>query len=246
MHPAALIVTHGQPSDPAPAEAELALLAARVAGHLPGWQVGSATLAGPGALAAAVAQLGPAGLVYPLFMACGWFTRTHLPARLAGAGGAGWHILPPFGCDAGVQALAVTIVQESAAARGLAPADTSVLLAAHGSFRSPAPAQIADAVAARIAAAGFGRAEAAFIDQSPQIAGAVGFGAASLCLPFFAAGGAHVSDDIPQALAACGFGGHLLPPVGRDSRVPGLIARALQDRQENPALACAGTVCAAG
>ena len=28
------------------------------------------------------------GLVYPMFMADGWFTQTHLPARLAAAGGA--------------------------------------------------------------------------------------------------------------------------------------------------------------
>jgi sirohydrochlorin ferrochelatase len=221
------------------------LLAARVAVHLPGWDVGSATLAGQGALAGAVARLGPEGLVYPLFMACGWFTRTHLPARMAGAGGAGWRILPPFGCDAGVQALVVTLVQEAAAARGLAPADTAVLLAAHGSFRSPAPAQIADAVAARIAAAGFGRAGAAFIDAAPQIAAATGFGAASLCLPFFAAAGGHVTDDIPQALAEAGFGGQLLPPVGLDARVPGLIAQALRAAQDDPARACCGVICAA-
>ena len=36
----ALIVAHGQPSDPGPAAAELEALAARIAGHLPGWQVG--------------------------------------------------------------------------------------------------------------------------------------------------------------------------------------------------------------
>ncbi|TKA94316.1 cobalamin biosynthesis protein CbiX, partial [Cereibacter changlensis] len=45
MPETALIVAHGQPSDPAPAAAEIAALAAKVAVHLAGWQVGSATLA---------------------------------------------------------------------------------------------------------------------------------------------------------------------------------------------------------
>ena len=47
----ALIVAHGQPSDPAPAAAALEALAVRVAAHLPGWQVDAATLAQPGRLA---------------------------------------------------------------------------------------------------------------------------------------------------------------------------------------------------
>ena len=51
----ALIVSHGQPSDPDPAEAALAALAAKVAALLPDWRVDSATLAKPDALAKAVA-----------------------------------------------------------------------------------------------------------------------------------------------------------------------------------------------
>ena len=42
---AAIIVSHGQPSDPEPAEADLACLKDRVAGALPGWRLASATLA---------------------------------------------------------------------------------------------------------------------------------------------------------------------------------------------------------
>ena len=102
----ALIVAHGQPSDPGPAEAEIAALAARVAARLPGWSVRSATLAAEGALAAAVAGEGPI-VVYPLFMADGWFTQTHLPARLAAAGAADARLLAPFGLDPAVQALTV-------------------------------------------------------------------------------------------------------------------------------------------
>ncbi|MDT8345494.1 MAG: cobalamin biosynthesis protein CbiX, partial [Thermohalobaculum sp.] len=73
-------------------------LAAHVAGHLPGWRVRGATLAAPGALAAALAGLGGAPvLVYPHFMSDGWFVSDELPRRLAGAGGAGAEVLAPLG-----------------------------------------------------------------------------------------------------------------------------------------------------
>lgn len=67
---------------------------------------------------------------------------------------------------------------------------------------------------------------AGFIDQEPQLSTLTGRG--GVCLPFFAAGGGHVSEDIPAALAAAGgFTGRILPPVGLDARVPEIIAAAL-------------------
>ena len=219
-------MAHGQPSDPLPAETALAALAARVAVHLPGWQVGSATLAAPGALAVAVARLGPEGRAFPLFMAGGWFVRTHLPARLAEAGGRDWLVLEPLGCDEAVQELAVTLVAENLVAQA-GPVD-SVLVAAHGSGRSSVPADIARHLAARIKVrTGTLRVEAAFIDQSPQLAEASGHGPNSICLPFFAAEGGHVSDDLPRALKLAGFQGRVLPALGLDPRLPELIARAI-------------------
>lgn len=241
----ALIVAHGQPSDPEPAEAALAVLAASVAVHLPGWRVLSATLAAEGRLSAALLLAGPeGGLVYPMFMADGWFTRQHLPERLAKAcraalfhadacdgpscggadGCARWRCLPPFGLDQTVQNLALRVLHEAGV-----PPGGEVLLAAHGSGRSSAPSDVANAVAQRLKQGLLlGRAEAAFIDQSPRLADVGGFGAEAVCLPFFAAEGEHVTDDLPQALALAGFTGSVLPPLGRDHRVPGLIAEALR------------------
>lgn len=226
----ALIVSHGQPSDPGPAAAEMAFLAAKVQSLMPEARVMAATLAEEGALERAVAVLGPELRVYPMFMAGGWFTRTHLPERLAAAGAPGARVLPPFGLDGAVQALAVTVAREAAARLGRAPGDLPVLLAAHGSFRSPAPAEVAEAVAARLRAeGGFARVEAAFIDQSPRIVeAAAGFPDGALVLPFFAARGGHVVEDLPQALDSAGFRGTVLAPLGLDPRVPGLIRRALR------------------
>lgn len=214
-----LIVAHGQPSDPAPLAAEVTALAARVAALLPGRHVGAATLAEPGALARAVTAAGAPGLVYPLFMAGGWFTRIHLPAKLAEAGGTGWQVLEPMGCDPAMHQLALTIARETGA--------DEVLVAAHGSGRSSAPADIARHVAGLISVRLGIHAEAAFIEQPPRLSEATGLGPASVCLPFFATGGGHVTDDIPAALELAWFRGRILPPLGQDDRVPALIAKAI-------------------
>jgi sirohydrochlorin ferrochelatase len=134
-------------------------------------------------------------------------------------------MLAPFGLDPAVQDLTVDLARR-AAGRGA----TELLLAAHGSFRSPAPAAVARAMAAKISAAtGLARVLPGFIDQSPRIAEvARDLGPTAVCLPFFAARGGHVIDDLPQALAEAGFAGDLLDPVGLDPRVPGLIAAALR------------------
>jgi sirohydrochlorin ferrochelatase len=216
MTQTALIVAHGQPSDPAPAARALERLAAAVAALIPGWDVTAATLAEPGAIASAVAGRG-AGVVFPMFMTGGWFTRVQIPAKLAEAGAVGWTVLEPFGCDPLVHDLCVTLAREAGA--------DQVILAAHGSFKSTVPSDIARHVAGRIAGETGARVTVGFIDQEPQLETLTGL--SGVCLPFFAAEGGHVSDDIPAALAKAGFAGRVLPPVGLDARVPGIIAAAL-------------------
>lgn len=222
----AVIVAHGQPSDPAPPAASLGRLAAQVAAHLPGWTVTAATLAEPDALAAATTAA--RGRVFPLFMAGGWFTRTHLPARLRAVGADGWQVLEPFGCDPALHRLVETVVTEALAARNWTGPGTALLLAAHGSFKSPTPSDIAHHLAARLAEATGVTARAGFIDQDPRLAAATGYGPRSLCLPFFAAEGGHVTQDIPAALLASGFRGDVLPALGSDPRIPALIAAAIR------------------
>ena len=226
---AALIVSHGQPSDPGPAEAALARLAEQVAAHLPGWRLGSATLAAEGALARAVAGAA-GGAVMPLFMAGGWFTRVHLPARLAAAGGTGWRVLEPLGCEVALQDLALQVAREAGA--------DQVLVAAHGSGRATAPAAIATRVAGRIAGELGVRAEAAFIEQEPRLDQVTGWGPGSVCLPYFAAEGEHVTADLPEALARAGFPGRILPAIGLHPAVPALIAAAILRGQEVCQTAC--------
>ena len=217
---AAMIVAHGQPSAPGPADAEVVALAGRVAAFLPGWKVEGATLAAEGSLARAVAAC--AGLeltVCPLFMADGWFTTVYLPSRLAEAGAGDVRLLPAFGLDPAVQRLTVDLARQ-ALSDGKA-----ILLAAHGSGRSPAPARVAEDMARLIAAETGARVEAGFIEQDPHIAEvARRLGPGAICLPFFAARGGHVVADLPQVLQDGGFAGKILDPVGCDPAVPALIA----------------------
>ena len=221
----AIIVAHGQPSDPGPQQAAIEALAAQVA-RLSGRQVIGATLASPGALAGAVAEA-PGAPVYPMFMAAGWFTGTELPRRLAAAGGEGARVLAPFGLDPALPGLCREKVAGAAAAEGWPPHETTLLLIAHGSRGARASARGAEAMAARLRPA-FARVATGFIEEAPFLADAARqLGPRAVALPFFATQAGHVTDDIPQALAQAGFAGPCLPPIGLAPEVPAMIAAAL-------------------
>ena len=144
----AVIVSHGQPGDPGPQQQAIEDLAARVSACDPGCAVAGATLAMPGALAAVA---GDDSLIYPMFMAEGWFTRSELPRRLAQAGAGGARVLRPFGTDPALPGLIVAQAHAAAAAQGWAPGDTTLLLSAHGSQRSQASFTITTALAETVA-----------------------------------------------------------------------------------------------
>ena len=220
----AVIVSHGQPGDPAPQQQAIEALAARVARHDPGLPVRGATLALPGALAAACTG---DCVVYPMFMAEGWFTATELPRRLAEVGAAGARITRPFGTDPALPQLIVKLVHEAAAARGWRLADTTLLLAAHGSQRSQASFDITEAMA-RLLAPQFGAVVTGYVEQAPRIADAAAGLRQAVCLPMFALEAQHVLEDLPEALDAAGFAGVRLPPLGLAPEVPVLIAAALR------------------
>src|SRR6056297_1035522 len=226
--PAAIIVSHGQPSDPDPAQADLERFTARVAEALPGWHVGAATLAAPGALDAALDAAGPAPLVYPLFMTEGWFTGDNLRKRLSGAPEA--HVLRPLGVSTELPDLTADLLRDVLADRGWPAGETQLFIAGHGSGRSANSARdtraFAEAVAQRMR---FAEMRVGFVEEPPYLADqAAGLGARAICLPFFAAILGHVIDDIPEALDGAGFEGVRLDPIGCAPGVPALVARALQ------------------
>lgn len=208
----------------------MAALARAVARLLPGWQVRGATLAAPGALEAALAAFGPAPVaVYPHFMTDGWFVATRIRDRLDAAGRRDCPVLAPFGRDPATVDLCLRAAREGARVHGLEPASAILLLAAHGSPSDPRPAAATRAVAAALDRAGAFRAIVpCFVEEPPSIAEAARSSRATLCLPFFAARNGHVLDDVPAQLAAGGFAGPLLAPVGEHPAAPRLIAAAVR------------------
>ncbi len=225
---AALLVAHGQPSDPEGPEADMAELARTVARHLPGWRVRGATLACAGAIDRAVAALGPDSVVYPMFMSDGWFVREQLPRRMAAAGAADARILAPLGLDPALPDLCLSRARAAATAGGLDPAKTMLLLVGHGSpsnSRASAPVRAAADVIAR--AGVFRGVTTGFVDEAPFVADAARDLGQAICLPYFAAANGHVREDIPEALREAGFEGLALDPIGTDPAVPEMIASAL-------------------
>ncbi len=226
-HSSAVLVAHGAPADPEPQDAVLKDLATAVAERLPGWEVRGATLALDGSLEAALDGLA-APLIYPFFMAEGFFTGRALPGRLARAGAADARQLSPFGVDPDLPGLMARVAVRGARDAGLDPAQATLLLAAHGSQVSATSKDSTYAMAARLVSlTPFARVEVGLIEEPPYLANAArGLGPA-VCLPFFALRAGHVEGDVPEALAEAGFEGPLLPAIGEHHEVPALIAAAL-------------------
>ena len=216
--PNALIVAHGQPSDPAPAEAALATYAAEVDALCDGVNVGSATLAAPGMLERRLESLPNDTVIYPLFMAKGWFVTSALPKRL---GDQQRRILDPLGVDPQLPALVADALSDVLAESKWEASSTNLVLAAHGSGRSRNPAAVATAFAAELEQRlTFKSFHLGFVEEPPSIAEAAsGLDRQALCLPFFACTGGHVLEDVPQELSNAGFTGQVMPVVGELPRI---------------------------
>ena len=221
-----VIVAHGSPSDPAPQQAAVTALAARVAALLPGWRIRCATLASPGALAEALEGL-ETPAIYPFFMAEGWFTRRELPRRLAELGHQGKQ-LRPFGLDPDLPDLIARIVIGAAEEAGIEPDSSDLILAAHGSAVARRSKDSAYAMAETLRRRTlFWRVRVGLIEEPPYLRDIAETACVGLCLPFFALRAGHVTGDIPEALSAAGFRGPLLAAVGEHPASASLIAAAI-------------------
>ncbi len=224
--PQAIIVAHGQPSDPDPAEASLARFAAQVDVLTQDVSVHSATLAAPGRLEAVMDELPSDAVIYPLFMAKGWFVTSALPKRV---GNHGLRILDPLGVDPELPTLVCTALGEVLASKQWVTEHTDLVIAAHGSGRSRNPAAVTLEFAETLGGLlPFKTLKVGFVEEPPSISDAAsGAGAQSLCLPFFACTGGHVLEDVPQELERAGFQGATLPVVGELPPIQHQIARKL-------------------
>ncbi|WP_170479006.1 CbiX/SirB N-terminal domain-containing protein [Ruegeria arenilitoris] len=221
--PHAVIVAHGQPSDPTPAEVSLAAFARSVGALTPDISVHSATLAAPNALENCLDELPDGATIYPLFMAKGWFVNNALPKRI---GSRNVSVLDPLGVDPELPALVWDALHKILELNKWSAIEVDLVIAAHGSGRSQNPAKVAQEFASRLKSFGsFKSIRTGFVEQPPSIAeAAAGTESKSICLPFFACTGGHVLEDVPQELARAGFNGHVMPVVGELPRVQQHIA----------------------
>jgi sirohydrochlorin ferrochelatase len=132
MEQQAILVSHGAPSDPQTQERAIQALAVRVRFWAPDWQVSGTTLAAKGELEATLTSL-PDAVIYPFFMAEGYFTRIALPKRLKALGRNHAFQHKAFGHAPELPSLMVKTALRAAETAGYAPKDTQLLLAAHGS-----------------------------------------------------------------------------------------------------------------
>jgi len=228
-----LIVSHGSPSDPDPQETFVQGLARSVAA-LTGAQVVGATLAKKGALEAAIDGLSRP-LIFPHFMADGWFVSDNLPKRLAGTGMTHWDIAAPLGLMHDLPGLATVRLQAALAENDIPAGKATVVVAAHGSPSDPRPARATEGFARALRQHGkFRTVRVGYVDEEPSIEDAATVAGPSILLPFFAARAGHVLMDLPEALTAANFKGIALQPIGTWPEIPALIAETLRQ----PAKAC--------
>lgn len=223
---AAILVSHGQPSQPEVAEAELSDFCAQVVALLTDWSVVSATMANPGAISKALQLSGPNPLIYPVFMTDGWFTQTALPERFVGTQA---RILPPLGVDPLLVPLAACRLQDELHEKGWMAEETCLIVAAHGSGRSRNSARNTQVFTKALqTVSGFGDLRVGFIEEEPHLSDVLtNAGGQSVCLPFFATKRDHVLGDLPAAIKQADFKGLCLDPVGLDPSIPRLIADGL-------------------
>ncbi|MCK7611105.1 sirohydrochlorin chelatase [Roseibium sediminicola] len=223
----AVLVAHGQPSQPEAGEAHLRALSQKVRAFLPGWSVRSATLAQQGSLDRALVQAGSEPLVFPVFMAEGWFTQKALAGRLTGTGA---RQLPALGVHADLPQLTARYLDEVAGKSHWRTSGYEVLLAAHGSATCAATAQCTLRFAAGLAEnLGDVPIRIGFLEETPWLRNAAArCGLKTLLLPLFAGNGGHVTKDIPEALDEAGFKGLRLAPLIEAAFIPKLIACALE------------------
>jgi len=231
----AVLVSHGQPSQPEAGEAHLRALAQKVREVLPDWSIRSATLAGGDGLERTLELAGPDPLVFPVFMAEGWFTQKALAGRLKGTGA---RQMPALGIHPGLPPLTAGYLQDVAARTHWNASGYEVLLAAHGSATCASTAQCTLRFSAGLSEClPDVSIRTGFLEEAPFLKDAAArCGLKTILLPLFAGAGGHVANDIPQALDAAGFEGLRLAPLIEAPFVPKLIACAL-DRANRKDLA---------
>ena len=172
----ALIAAHGGRDVDRRSNKSIFSLAGKVAALIGDVQVGVGFVSGVPAIGDAIAALAAQNvIVYPLFMADGYFGQTVLNRLVEEAGrgrrGGSVTVLPPLGLDPALADLAVTKAASAATSLGMSPEQVTLVLLAHGSARSRASAMAAERTAINARAHGglFADVRVSFLDEAPSL-----------------------------------------------------------------------------
>ena len=196
--------------------------------------VTAGVLKGEPSLEAALSEAAATGartiLVYPLFMAEGYFTATVLPDRIRAAGfESTTRILAPLGLDRGVADLMQAEARETSRQAGLDPRASRLLVVGHGSKFGPASASATREAAAAIAQAGsFASVATAFLEEPPFLKSALErLQTPTVVAGFFFGDGMHAGEDVPAAIEETRAHAVYSGPIGQSAGIPSLIAASL-------------------
>jgi sirohydrochlorin ferrochelatase len=188
--------------------------------------VAAGVLKGDPSLELALAEAAASGasrvVVYPFFMADGYFVKTRLAERVAAAPpGLPWEIFPPLGLDPDLPGIVLRCAERAAGAAGFAPAATTLLLVGHGSKLGPASADATRSVAAALSRTGvFSSIATAFLEEPPSVEEALRSQRGPVVVSgFFSGDGMHAGDDVPAAMAKCAVHATYTGPIGNDSAI---------------------------
>jgi sirohydrochlorin ferrochelatase len=235
--PALLVAAHGERGGAATNEGVRRLVAG-LATRAIAAEVGFGLLSGTPSIADGLLALRATEvLVYPLFLADGFFAAARLP-RLIAAANAGAartvRLLPPLGLDPPLAALVARRADEAARRLGAAAAQTTVVLLAHGSTRDQASRTAAGRLAALIAARRSFRAVRVAVLEGGTTLGETldAVRGPAVVVGLFAGEGLHGAEDVPALLAArdVGFAGN----VGAWRAIAGVVEAAVS-RATDPA-----------
>ncbi|MEM1371912.1 MAG: CbiX/SirB N-terminal domain-containing protein, partial [Pseudomonadota bacterium] len=176
-------------------------------------------------------------LIYPFFIAPGYFVGRVLPRRIQESGLADTcRVLAPFGSDAGLPELITKRALGMAVREGWKPQDVRLLLVGHGS-RSGAPAS---ATATRAMAAklkrmtNFAEVAVAYLEEPPLVASVLKKSSRStIAVGFFCGDGLHSAEDVPEALSAWGGKSVYTGPVGAGPEVASLMGASIDLAKAN-------------
>lgn len=234
---AALLVAHGDRGGPAP-NATLASQAAAVR-SLTGAPVAVGLLKGEPTIEEGLAEAAAAGaarmLVYPLFMADGYFVAK-VRERIAAVGLTPEPtLLTPLGLDPGLPDILVTQALGVAVPAGFEPLSSRLLIVGHGSKLGPASATATRKAAVRAALARrFASVTTAFLEEEPFLEDALRASASPTVVSgFFSGDGMHAGEDVPEAIAEACANAIYVGAIGNNPAVAPLIAAALADAASN-------------